>query len=110
MHSIIKATKLGGTKVYVTERYITEKVSEHRTHTVKGNVGGSALAEHAWDSGHDINWDSCKIVDKEYHWKKRKHLESFYICQRQPSLNRGKGTLPSTYSTLFHLNKNQRHL
>ena len=25
---------------------------------VKGNVRGSALAEHVWESGHDIDWDS----------------------------------------------------
>ena len=44
--------------------YIAERVSEHRTNKVyvKGNISGSALAEHAWDSGHDIDWEFCKIV------------------------------------------------
>ena len=90
--------------------YIAERVSEHRTHKVKGNVSRRALAEYAWDSGHDIDWDSCKFVDKEEHLKKRKHLETFYVDQMLPSLNRDKGTVPSTYSTLFHSKKRQRHL
>ena len=41
-------------------------------------MSGSALAEYAWDSSHDNDWDSCKIVDKEIHSKKRQHLECFY--------------------------------
>ena len=49
---------------------IAERDSEHRTHTVKGNMSGSTLAEHARDSGHDIDWDSCKVVDKQDYWNK----------------------------------------
>ena len=39
-------------------------------HIVKENVSGSALAEHDWDTGHAIDWDSCKIIDKNNDWKK----------------------------------------
>ena len=101
----ISCSDCGKQYIGETGRYIAERVLEHRTHTVKGNVSGSALAEPAWDSGHDIDWDSGKIVDKENHWKKRKHSESFYICQRQPSPNSDKWTLPSTYSALFYSKK-----
>ena len=48
------------------------------------------ISKHAWESGHDIDWDSCKIINKKTGWKKRKHLESFYFSQRQPCLNKDK--------------------
>ena len=50
--------KLGGTSP-------REYQNTGHAHTVKGNVNGSAPAEHACDSSHDIDWDSCKNVDKE---------------------------------------------
>ena len=106
----ISCSDCGKQYIGETGRYIAERVSEHRMHTVKGNVSGSALAEHAWDSGHAIDWDSCKIIDKENHWKKRKHLESFHICQRRPSLNRDKGTLPNSYLALLYSKKHQRNI
>ena len=65
----VSCSNCGKQYVGETGRCIAEKISEHRAHTVKWIVSGRALAEHAWDSGHDIDWDSCKMVDKEDHWK-----------------------------------------
>ena len=47
----------------------------------KGECEWKCSSEHTWGPGHVINWDSCKLLDKENHSKKRKRLESFYICQ-----------------------------
>lgn len=70
-----------------------------------GECGWQCSSEHTWDPGRVINWDSCTILDKENHSRKRKCLESFYICQRRPSLNRDKGTRPNTYTTLLYSRK-----
>lgn len=69
-----------------TGRYIAERVSEHRMHTVKGNVSESALAKHTWDSGHVINWDSghviawdsCKILGEENPLEEKERSKIFY--------------------------------
>ena len=81
--------KLGST--LPKEYQNTGQIHVHTVHTVKGNVSGSTVAEHAWDSGRDINWDFCKIVDKENHWKKGKHLESFTSVKGDHLLTGTKG-------------------
>ena len=91
---------ISSSDLYIGEsgRYITERVSEQRTHTVRENVSGSGLAEHVGDSVHAMDWNSCKIIHKKDHWKKRKHLESL-------SINGDKGTFPNIYLALLHSKK-----
>ena len=65
-----------------TGRFIQERIKEHCRDTEKGNVQSSAIAEHAWNEGHIIDCEGCRILDRED--QRRKHLESFHISQKIP--------------------------
>ena len=109
IHSI-SCSDCGKQYIGETRRYIAERVPKHRMHTVTGNVSGSTHAEHACISDHVIDLDSCKIIDKEKHWKKSKHLESFYTCQRWLTIyKQGKITFANKYLTLFYSKTSKKH-
>ena len=71
---VFLVNNFAGVRVFLEKVHLRESI--HRTHTVKANMSEITLTEQAWDSGHDIDWDSCKIVDKKS-LEKRKHLEFF---------------------------------
>ena len=51
----------------------------------------------AWNEGHIIDWEGCRILDREDQWRRREHLESFHIFQKISKLNRDRGTLSEQY-------------
>ena len=61
----------------------------------------SALAQHAWENHHHINWTSACILGTESHYCSRLSREAIYIHRQPSSLNRDRGTLPDVYQRRF---------
>ena len=74
-----------------TGRPVATRVKEHRTALSKAQLEKSAVAEHAANSQHEIQWDEVEIIGRERHYRKRKLLESHLIKQNRPHLNRDRG-------------------
>ena len=73
-----------------------------------GNGTTSAVAEHAADTGHAINWGEAKVVDSHPHWKQRCILESWYIQQQAHTINKEQGQLPQAYRQLIRAQPRSR--
>ena len=65
-----------------------------------GDRNASALAEHAMDTGHDIDWDGVQVLDRCELLKQRLLLESWYVQCEKHSWNRERGPLPPLYRAL----------
>ena len=51
--------------VYIgeTSRSMSTRIKEHKAACRLGNCERSAVAEHAWQDGHSIEWDNVEILD-----------------------------------------------
>ena len=67
----------------------------------KGNVTGSAVAEHAFEAGHQVDLSKASVIDYHRHTQTRCLLESWLIQHHQAPLNREKGIMPRLYATLL---------
>ena len=70
------------------------------------NTQISAVTERGWVGGQRINWEGVSILDREKQWNRRKHLKSFHILQRRPSINRELNLCledPDIYELTEHL-------
>ena len=76
-------------KVYVgeTQRRLETRVKEHKDACSKGHAEKSAIAEHAWDQQHTIDWEDTKVLDKATRPVQLLVKEALYI-QRTPANNR----------------------
>ena len=64
--------------------------------------GLSAVAEHFSTTGHIIDWENTKVLDREDREYPRQVREAIYIKKKKPSLNRDQGLeLPSLYNGLL---------
>ena len=62
----------------------------------------SAVAEHFSTTGHIIDWENTKVLDREDREYPRQVREAIYIKKKKPSLNRDQGLeLPSLYNGLL---------
>lgn len=70
-------------KVYVgtSKRKLGIRISEHKRDIKKGKET-TALAQHAKDTSHQMDFENVKILDKEQKTNKRYTLESLRIQQR----------------------------
>ena len=52
-------------KVYVGQsgRTLKHRLSEHRQALQNGDVAASALAEHVWSTGHQVNLSKAEVID-----------------------------------------------
>ncbi len=84
-------------KVYVGQsgRTLKHRLSEHRRALQKGDVAASALVEHVWSTGHQVNLSKSPFVTT------RCLLESWHIQRHPNTLNREKRTLPREYTALL---------
>ena len=80
-----------------TKRALKTCVSEHHRAVKKMDFSGSALAQHAWEHDHHIDWTSACILDVESHYRSRLAREAIHICRQPSSLNRDRGSLPDIY-------------
>ena len=89
-------------QVYVgqTDRSFACRLKEHRRAFKSIDDMRSAVAEHAFNSGHAINWDNARVIDTCHHYYTRIFLESWYISSKRHAMNKDRGPLSSVYKTL----------
>ena len=79
-----------------TSRPLGKRLDEHRRLT------SSAIREHMDTTGHTIDWQNVKILEREQHDMKRKIKEAIHIRKRKPALNRDLGIdLPPIYQPFW---------
>ena len=62
-----------------TGRTLTCRLKEHRQAVSQGDFNASALAEHAVNTGHQIDWSNTGVLDSSQFYYQRLYLESWYI-------------------------------
>ena len=84
-----------------TGQSLEQCLGEHHRALRKGDVLASAVAEHVFTSGHQMDLSKARVMDSHPHTQTRCLLESWRIQREQAPLNREKGTLPELYTTLL---------
>ena len=85
-----------------TGRQLGERLKEHKSLAPSRKL--SAVAEHFSTTGHIIDWENTKVLDREDREYLRQVREAIYIKKKKPSLNRDQGLeLPSLYNGLLWL-------
>ena len=75
-----------------TVRRLQTRMKEHWDACKKGALEKSALAEHAWESHHPINWEGITVVDQARTPKELLLKEAIHIwVLNPPSLNSDGG-------------------
>ena len=77
------------------------RLKEHRRALVSGQSSLSAVAEHAMEEMHDIDWMGATVVDGHPHLHQRCALEAWHIRSQDSTMNRDAGPLPSVYNPLI---------
>ena len=75
-------------------RSLLHCVKEHRRAFTNADFNASVLAEHAWNNGHVIDWDSASILAQNIYTYPWLYLESWYIQHQDGIMNRESGILP----------------
>ena len=83
-----------------TARLLDTRVREHKAAVKKGETATSAVAEHVWKEHHQMDFNNVTILAREANKDQRCCLESWFI-QRNSTINRELGTLPSVYNSAF---------
>ena len=99
----IPCAECPATYVGETKRKLCKRVDEHRRAVRMADFNSSALAEHAWSAGHNVDWSEVTILDQHENLHMRLSLEACHIRKQPLPLNRDKGSFPPTYD---HLLKN----
>ena len=83
----------GDTYIGETGRTLEIRVKEHKRACVKADFEKSAVAEHAWLSGHYIDWDNVEVLDQENDLCRRKVKEGIEIrlTNKKLRINRDEG-------------------
>ena len=84
-----------------TGRSLEQRLGEHHRALRKGDVLASAVAEHVFTSGHQINLSKARVMDSHPHTQTWCLLDFMHIQYEQAPLNREEGMLPGTYTTLL---------
>lgn len=76
-----------------TGRSLTARMKEHRAACRLAAFERSAVAEHAWQAGHEIEWDDVEILDTATDLQERKVKEAVYIrlAPKGLKMNRDEG-------------------
>ena len=81
-----------------TGRTLQKRISEHK-YAVKTNNRKNGIAVHAWDMGHQPDWDAAEVMETEPHQWKRRVLEAIWIQKTPQTCNLDCGlTLSDTWS------------
>ena len=74
---------------------LRRRVTEHK-YAVKTRVRKNGVAVHAWDEGHNVDWEGVKILECEQNYWKRslRVLEAIQIkkAEKNSSLDCGPST------------------
>ena len=77
------------------------RMKEHKRAVEQGNTETSAVAEHAWNNDHRVDWEAVEVLDMNYtEWYKRCVVESWHIQSEPAAMNRDQGIMPQIYRTL----------
>ena len=76
-----------------TRRSLTTRVKEHKAACRLAAFERSGVPEHAWQAGHEIEWDDVEILDMAKELQERKVKESVYIrlASKGCRMNRDEG-------------------
>ncbi|XP_050525411.1 uncharacterized protein LOC126896547 [Daktulosphaira vitifoliae] len=96
-----------------TGRAIATRIKEHEIDVEYQRTEKSAVAEHAKNRGHYIQFDKVKILNKETHFGKRMYKEAIEIEKCQENFNReDEWKISKTWSPIIYKTKkeiNQHH-
>ena len=84
-----------------TKGRLESRLAEHLKAVQRGEVNISALAEHAWNSGHHVDWDSMAVVGVSYWHYSRLALKVIHIRRQKNSLNHDRGKLGVAYDSII---------
>ena len=86
-----------------TGRSLAQQMKEHKSALTNAHPERSAIAEHAANTGHTIDWSNTQIKAVMPPFWQRCTLETWYIYMRsQPHpLNQEEGILPHVCDTLI---------
>ena len=76
-------------------------MKEHKHALTSMNSLNSALAEHAINHNHVIDWSGAKVLDGDDQLWQRCSLEAWHIRAQEQPLNRDEGTLTAVYNILI---------
>ncbi len=74
-------------------RTVEERLREHIRHFKHKNVERSAVAQHAWETGHDLLFEDTRVLAREDRWWPRRLKESMEIA-KPPEHQRRRGIAP----------------
>jgi len=80
---------------------LDHRLKEHRRALISGNVQQSAVAEHASNEMHDIDWEKTEVVDCHLHYCQRSALEAWHIRTESHTMNKDGSPLPTVYNQLI---------
>ena len=83
----------GDSYIGETGRPTNTRVKEHKAACRLAHFEKSAVAEHAWQDGHIIEWDQVTILDTASDQRERQTKEALYIKLAPPGcrMNRDEG-------------------
>ena len=84
-----------------TGNSLRTRLNQHRAAFRLAQKEKSALAEHAIDNDHRIDWAQAKILSRQDRWHRRLFEEAFATNQRSRPLNRCELPLPPVYKKLL---------
>lgn len=71
-----------------TKRAFETRIKEHRNNTKLSEDKHNVITKHRLETGHDMNWDNCQILDHEAHWYRRNVSEMLHIKSTKNTLNK----------------------
>ena len=84
-----------------TKRRLHQRIEEHKRAVRQADFNSSALAEHAWNHSHPVDWSNIKVLSNPRDTITRLVEEAVAIRRTENTLNRDIGTLPTEYDNLF---------
>ena len=98
----VDCSSCGSSYVGQTGRTLQHRVKEHqRALTSYTPYTTSAVAEHSMKTGHNIEWESAKVLEVSDQYFQRTYLEAWNIRLHSQTMNRDDGILPQTYNSLI---------
>ena len=86
-----------------TGRTVDERLREHIRHYKYNNTNKSAIALHAWKTGHAILFDDTRLLAREDRWGTRRVKEAVEIIKHPHNLNADQGIrLHDAWKHLFY--------
>ena len=101
----------GCPRVYVgqTGRTLAQQLKEHKRALVNGHLAQSAVAEHAAQESHDIDWEGATVMNVQQQYHQRCLLESWHIRSELNTMNRDEGNLSPGYDLLIRQSHSPDH-